>query len=198
MSATYIIYNIVPYGFILLLSYIFIDIFLDYFRKSKSSNINRILLYSFLFYLLSLIQIKFGGISFPLIDPAYSYKTFIFEETWFSVFNTIHSYINTWSYSGVFYNLVILIPLGIYFSVLFDLKSNLKAVTIVALTCIGIEIIHLLFGKMGMVLGSMNCLMIIISLFINIIGGTVGFLLAVHTLKRWNSFKNTGEVKLVN
>lgn len=198
MSATYIIYNIVPYGFILLLSYIFIDIFLDYFRKSKSSNLNRILLYSFLFYLLSLIQIKFGGITLPLIDPADSQSTFIYEGAWFGLFDTMHFNISTFSYSAIFYNLVILLPLGIYLSVLFDLKSNLKAVTLVALICIGIEIIHLLFGKMGMILGGMNYLMTIISLFINIFGGTIGFLLAGHTLKRWNSFKNTGEVKLVN
>gem|GEM_PF-6851648 len=45
--STYILHNIVPWGFSLLLLYIFIDIFLDFFRKPRMSHTKRIILYSF-------------------------------------------------------------------------------------------------------------------------------------------------------
>ena len=51
MHSTYILYNIVPLGFLILLVYIFIDIFLDYFRKVGKINKKRVILYSFIFYI---------------------------------------------------------------------------------------------------------------------------------------------------
>ena len=197
MSSTYIIYNIVPYGFVLLLGYIFIDLFLDYFRRPKRSNLKRILLYSFLFYLLCLIQIKFGGISLPPINPFESNRTFIIEGVWFGWFDTMHFNISIWSSSAIFNNLVIFLPLGMYISILFHLNSNKKAVSIISLACIGVELFHLLFEKFGLVIGGIHLFVIMIFLLINIIGGIIGFLMTGLILKRINSFKNTGEVKII-
>ncbi|WP_235867634.1 hypothetical protein [Ureibacillus chungkukjangi] len=146
--------------------------------------------------MLSLIQIKFGGITLPLIDPADSQSTFIYEGAWFGLFDIMHFNISTFSYSAIFYNLVILLPLGIYLSVLFKIKNSLKAFSIVTLTCIGVELIHNLFGKMGLVIGGMTIIPIVIILLINIIRGIIGFLIAERALKWMRSLKNTGEVKL--
>ncbi|MEK3981374.1 hypothetical protein MKY37_20385 [Psychrobacillus sp. FSL K6-2836] len=186
MSSTYIVYNIVPLGFLILLVYIFIDVLLDYFRKPKSSNLKRVILYSFLFYVLSLIQIKFGGITFPPQNPSDNMSDFIFTGDWFGIFDTMHFNIYSWSFSAVFYNLILFIPLGIYLIVLFNIKSNKKAVSIVVLSCVGIEIFLLLFDELGLVLGSTN-LLTIINLLTNTIGGFIGLIITRQTLKMFNS-----------
>lgn len=77
MHTNYVLYNIVPLGFLILLVYIFIDVFLDYFRKVKKSNLRRVILYTFIFYLISLIQIKLGGFTLFPQNPADNSRSFI-------------------------------------------------------------------------------------------------------------------------
>ncbi|WP_345783721.1 VanZ family protein [Ureibacillus aquaedulcis] len=179
----------------ILLVYIFIDIFLDYFRTPKRSNVKRVLLYSFLFYILSVVQAKFGGITLPPINPSDTHRTYIIQENWFGIFDTMHFNISIWSYSAIFYNLVLFVPLGFYLAVLFNLKAIRKAVSIVFLTCIGIEICRILLEAMGLVTIRNSALTLIINLLINIVGGVIGFKMVGVTLKRIKSFKHTSYVK---
>jgi len=194
MSSTYIVYNIVPLGFLILLVYIFIDILLDYFRKPKRSTIKRVILYSFLFYVLSLIQIKFGGIILPPQNPTDNMSTFISTGDWFGIFDRMYFNISSWSIAAVFYNVMLFVPVGIYLKVLFNIKSNKKAVSIVVLSCVGIEIFLLLFAELGLVLVGINMLTII-KLLINIVGGIVGLIITGVTLKMINSYIKASETK---
>lgn len=197
MSSTdYIVYNIVPLGFLILLIYIFLDIFLDYFRSSKRDNLQRVLLYSFLFYVLSVIQIKFGGITLPPQNPSDSASNFIFKDDWFGIFNTMYYKISVvWNYSAIFYNVVLFVPLGIYLLVFFNLKSNKKAYFFVVLSCIVIEILRFLLNELGLVTRGAN-IHIFSNMLINIVGGIVGFVFAGFTLKMVKS--NRHKVKILN
>lgn len=194
MHTNYVLYNIVPLGFLILLVYIFIDVFLDYFRKVKKSNLRRVILYSFIFYLISLIQIKLGGFTLFPQNPADNSRSFITTNDWFGIFDTMHFNIYFWSYSAIFYNLVLLLPFGIFLLVLFNLNSIKKAIFIVILSCLGIDLFRLLFGWFGLAnrnLGNMD----IIYLIFNILGGIFGLLLVKFAVKIIHSYKYTSEAK---
>lgn len=182
MESTYILYNIVPVGFILLLIYMFIDIFLDRFRKSTPSIVRRVLLYSFLFYLLSLIQIKFGGFSVPLLNKEDIRSTFISTNDWFGIYEGLNSKVTMGS-RAFLYNFLLFIPLGIYLSLLFNLKSTRKAASILIVSCSVFVMCHFAFHSIGLVFINLNILDILY-LFLNIAGGTIGFSLTKQMNKR--------------
>ena len=187
VHSTYILYNIVPLGFLILLVYIFIDVFLEYFRKVKKSNKKRVILYSFIFYSLSLIQIKFGGFTLPQ-NPADNSIRFISTNDWFGIFDTMHFNISIWSYSALFYNVILFVPFGISLLLLFNLKSNKKAISIVILSCSGIYFAGLLFGETGVVMRNNGNTDIIYLLF-NILGGVLGIFLVKYAVNFIRSYK---------
>lgn len=171
----HILYNIVPWGFILLLLYIFIDIFLDFFRQPKKSNTERIIFYSFLFYVLSLLQIKFGGIILPILTQVNNFSV-TFPVGWFDEYYSIYRKATMNVPSAIFYNLLLFIPLGIFLSILFKLNHLKQVVPIVMLSCIAIEILRFAFESYGLVL-ALNNNMFIKTLLFNILGGILGYLL---------------------
>jgi len=174
LHTNYVLYNIVPLGFLVLLFYIFIDVFLDYFRKEIKHNQRRVILDSFLFYLLCLLQIKVGGITLLPLNPADDSRSFITANDWFGIFDSIHFNMYLWSYSALAYNFLLLLPLGIFLFVLFHF--NYKAILIVILCCLGIELLRLLLGSFNLVprnIGSVDA----IYLLCNILGGIVGIVI---------------------
>ncbi|MBL3730053.1 hypothetical protein JIN86_10605 [Lysinibacillus sp. HST-98] len=176
MHTNYVLYNIVPFGFLVLLVYIFIDVFLDYFRKEIKPNQRRVTLYSFLFYLLCLLQIKVGGITLLPLNPADKSRSFITANDWFGIFDGIHFSMYLWSYSAIVYNFLLLLPLGIFLFVLFHFNNRNKAIFIVILCCLGIELLRLLLGAFSLVprnIGSLDG----IYLLCNMLGGIVGILI---------------------
>ncbi|UUV26536.1 MULTISPECIES: VanZ family protein [Lysinibacillus] len=176
MHTNYVLYNIVPFGFLVLLVYIFIDVFLDYFRKEIKPNQRRVTLYSFLFYLLCLLQIKVGGITLLPLNPADKSRSFITANDWFGIFDGIHFSMYLWSYSAIVYNFLLLLPLGIFLFVLFHFNNRNKAIFIVILCCLGIELLRLLLGSFSLVprnIGSLDG----IYLLCNMLGGIVGILI---------------------
>jgi len=176
LHTNYVLYNIVPFGFLVLLVYIFIDVFLDYFRKEIKPNQRRVTLYSFLFYLLCLLQIKVGGITLLPLNPADKSRSFITANDWFGIFDGIHFSMYLWSYSAIVYNFLLLLPLGIFLFVLFHFNNRNKAIFIVILCCLGIELLRLLLGSFSLVprnIGSLDG----IYLLCNMLGGIVGILI---------------------
>lgn len=176
MHTNYVLYNIVPFGFLVLLVYIFIDVFLDYFRKEIKSNQRRVTLYSFLFYLLCLLQIKVGGITLLPLNTADNSRSFITANDWFGIFDSIHFNMYLWSYSAIVYNFLLLLPLGIFLCVLFHFKNINKAIFLVILCCLGTELLRLLLGSFSLVprnIGSVDA----IYLLCNILGGIIGILI---------------------
>jgi glycopeptide antibiotics resistance protein len=175
-STTYILYNIVPYGFTILLIFIFIDIFLDRFRNKLQSPVRRILLYSFYFYILSLIQIKLGGISFPLKKKDDTSSIFISFNEWFGIYDLMNMKISMGFSQALIYNFLFFIPLGIYLSFLFSLKSTKKVISTLILICLIYLICYFILDWIGLVFKSFTILDISY-LFVNGIGGLTGFLI---------------------
>lgn len=176
MHTNYVLYNIVPFGFLVLLVYIFIDVFLDYFRKEIKRNQRRVTLYSFLFYLLCLLQIKVGGITLLPLNPADNSRSFITANDWFGIFDRIHFNMYLWSYSAIVYNFLLLLPLGIFLFVLFHFKNRNKAFFLVILCCLGIELLRLLLGSFSLVPRNIRTVDGIF-LLCNMLGGIVGILI---------------------
>ena len=195
MHSTYILYNIVPLGFLILLVYIFIDIFLDYFRKVEKINKKRVILYSFIFYLISLIQIKFGGFTLPQ-NSADNSRSFISTNDWFGIFDTMNFKISMWSYSAMIYNVILFVPLGIYLFLLFNLKSNKKAISIVILICLVIDVARLLLGWTGFTINHFGNTDMIDLLF-NILGGVLGICLAKYAVNFIRSYKLNNQTKII-
>lgn len=176
IQTTFMLYNIVPLGFSVLLAYIFIDIFCDLFRNRKKSSLKRILLYSFLFYLLSLIQIKFGGFTIPTQVLNNYNSTFISTNDWFGIYNIMNDKVSIDKLSFI-YNVLLFIPLGSYLLFLFKIRNISKVIIIVSLSCLGILILSVILKRLGLVLYGFNILDIIY-LLLNICGGILGFLLS--------------------
>ena len=187
---TYILYNIVPLGFILLLIFMFADIFLDYFRKTQKEYKRRVFVYSWIFYLLSLFQIKSGGLTLPPQDFTNLNTTFIPTGEWFGIYDTLYLLTSNGHPLSLFYNIVLFIPFGIYLSALFNMNRLKRIAAIVILGCIGIELVHLLLESIGLVMRSYN-LQKIGMLTMNIFGGIFGSLLVVFIrLKSKNLIKD--------
>ena len=195
VHSTYVLYNIVPLAFLILLVYIFIDIFLDYFRKVEKSNKNRVILYSFMFYLICLIQIKFGGFTLSQNSADFN-KTFISTNDWFGIFDTMNFKISMWSYSAIFYNVILFVPLGIYLLLLFNLNRNRKAIFIVILSSLVIDVARLILVWRGFTISSFGYTDIIYLLF-NISGGVLGIFLVKYTVNFIRSYKLNNQTKIV-
>lgn len=193
VHSTYVLYNIVPLAFLILLIYIFIDVFLDYFRKKEKSNNKRVVLYSFMFYIISLIQIKFGGFTVPQ-NPADTSRRFISTNDWFGLFDTLHYNTSIWSYSAILYNFILLVPFGIFIVLLFKIKRYTLAISIVILSCLGMDLSCLVLGSVGLTASHFGYTSMIYLIF-NILGGVFGILLVKYVANIIHSYRFTSEVK---
>ena len=195
MHSTYVLYNIVPIAFLILLVYIFIDVFLDYFRKVEKSAKKRVILYSSIFYVICLVQIKTGGFTLPQ-NPSDNGRSFIFTNDWFGIFDTMHFNISIFSYSALFYNFILFVPFGIFILLLFNLKSNKKAISIVVLSCLVIHVARLILGSSGFIMTYFGNTDIICLLF-NVLGGVLGIFLVKYTINYIHSYKLNNQTEMV-
>lgn len=195
MHSTYVLYNIVPLAFLILLVYIFIDVLLDYFRKVEKSAQKRVMLYSSIFYVISLVQIKLGGFTLHQ-NPADDFRNFISPNDGFGIFHTMHFNISLWSYSALFYNVILFVPFGIFLILLFNLKSNKKAISIVILSCLVIDVARLLIGWSGFAMSNFGNKDMIFFLF-NVLGGVLGIFLVKYAVNYIHSYKLKNQTKIV-
>lgn len=195
MPSTYVLYNIVPLAFLILLVYIFVDVLLDYFRKVEKSAKKRVMLYSFIFYVISLVQIKLGGFTLHQ-NPVDDIRNFISTNDWFGIFDTMHFNISIWSYSALFYNVILFVPFGIFLLLLFNLKSNKKAISIVILSCLVIDVARLLLGRSGFTMSNFGNKDMIFLLF-NVLGGVLGIYLVKYAVNYIRSYKLNNQKKIV-
>ncbi|MDR5658440.1 VanZ family protein [Serpentinicella sp. ANB-PHB4] len=175
--------DIVPIGSLLLVLYIISD----FFKHKKSKLLKRIVRYSFIFYLLYVVQVTTGGINIPPLREyrgiSYQLVPFKFLQDWVEMYNrggTDWFFLNSVKLS--LYNLVMLLPLGIYFPVLFHIKSFKKVVLYTMLTSLTIEIYQLIFSYYGLVLlRTAN----IDDIILNTVGGIIGYFIYRIVLSKW-------------
>ncbi|GAF66668.1 hypothetical protein BTS2_3570 [Bacillus sp. TS-2] len=137
-------------------------------------------------------QLTTGGIAFP---PQNDYGQIIQLIPFYFIIDWLRIY----DYNGFdwffwnsvklsFYNLIMLAPLGVYLSILFQHTKISKVFLIIFLTSLTIEIAQLILGYFGFVLGRGTN---VDDLILNTLGGVIGFIL-MQFLKRLyvNKFKN--------
>jgi len=147
---------------------------MDYFRKTKRNNLKRLIFYSFLFYILNLVQLKTGGIVFPKINETDSSQTFHYVGYLNGIYNTIFFKTSYTSFFSLFYNFILFIPYGAYISIYFNVKSLKKGILSVFLLCFGIEVVRFVFDYLGLVIKQGFDMSVIL---LNISGGILSFLL---------------------
>jgi glycopeptide antibiotics resistance protein len=175
---TYNVYNLATTGSLILLFYIFVDILLiDFFRKTKRNNVRRVIFYSFLFYSINLLQLISGGVVIPLQNESAPLLNYTNIGDWFGIYGTIDFKTSYWSPFSLFYNLVLFIPLGIYISMFFNIKSVKKIIFIILLACIGIETIQYVFKNLGLVNKQGFIKAEFIYLILNFSGGVLGYVI---------------------
>jgi hypothetical protein len=132
MVAGYMI-DVIPLGILLL----FIFIIIDCFRHKVANLLNRVLFYSFLFYLLFTFHYTTGYFHYPPREVG----TLIFQlvpfQFTFDLLNIYQLRGLDWFFWSIvrinFNNLIMLLPLGIYLAVLFN-KKTLKNVALIILS----------------------------------------------------------------
>lgn len=172
----FFIFNIVPIGTIILILYILID----FYRKRTNNLLKRIVFYSFIFYLLNVAQLTTGGIVFPPqqhVEANFGRVQFIpFYFIWDFFEIQQRMGFNWFFWNAVklsFYNMIMLFPLGVYLSIMFQVDNVKKAALIVFLVSLTIETYQLIGGYIGLLFGrTFN----VDDLILNTFGGVFGFI----------------------
>lgn len=177
-------FNVVSIGSILLFIYIIFDLL-----KNKGKNLlKRILFYSFIFYLLNVLQLTTGGINIP---PR---KDFGGVSVQLVPFHFIFNWVQLYRFFGGFswffwnsvrlsmYNVLMLIPFGIYLPVLFKIEKIKRVFNWSLLVTFIIEIYQLVFTYFGF---TYTRTFNVDDIILNTLGGMIGFLIYKILLKNW-------------
>lgn len=157
-------------GIILLSLYVIIDLI----RLKQINILRRVIFYSFLFYLIIVIELTTGGISLPPSENQFfrwQLIPFHFIYDWFLVSG------GSFFWNAVklsFFNFIMLFPLGVYLGLLYNIKQLKKATLIVFLTSLSIEVYQFVLGYFGFIFSrTFN----IDDLILNTLGGVLGFII---------------------
>lgn len=177
--------NLALVGMVFLLIYVFVDLI----RNRKHNRVKRVIFYSFLFYLIVVIQLTTGGISFPPEEnPVFRVQIipFYFIYDWFLVRNMGDLFF--WNAVRLsLYNLIMLLPLGVYLAILYNIKRLKKVILIIFMTSLTIEIYQFILGYYGFVFArSFN----IDDLLLNTLGGALGYIVFGWLNAAWMTHKN--------
>ncbi|UCZ54307.1 VanZ family protein [Bacillus shivajii] len=150
-------------------------IIIDFIRYRSKNLFKRAILYSFLFYLLFVADRTIGYLFFPPFEDTYlSFQLIPF----YFVRDILFFEVGSWYFWNTiklsFYNLIMLAPLGVYLSLLFDVRSMKKAVLIIFSVSFFIEVYQLVFTYFGLTLTrTFN----VDDLILNTLGGVIAFII---------------------
>jgi len=144
------ILDVLPFGIIALVLYIVMDII----KHRAKDLVRRIVFYSFLFYLINVLRVTTGGISLrPFQYSAVDFQLvpFSFIMDWIKEYN-IRGF-NWFFWNSVklsALNVVMLIPLGIYLPVLFNIRNAKNVLKYSSLASLTIEIYQVILSYYGL------------------------------------------------
>lgn len=175
--------DLLPIGTLLLILYIVFD----FFRNRTKSLLKRLVFYSFIFYLIIVLQVTTGGINIPPREEfqivTLQLLPFKFLFDWLQIYQTRgFDWIYWNSVKLSMYNVIMLLPLGIYLPVLFNVKIFKKVALYIMLFSLTIEIYQSIFSYFGLIiLRTSN----IDDLILNTLGGVIGFFIYNIALGSW-------------
>lgn len=154
-------------GLLGLLIYLLVD-----FKRKKLRNIwRRATFYSFIFYLIIVSHLTIGNFTIPLQEGQINIQLipFRFVSDWL-----IESNHGSWffwnSVKLTFYNLLLLLPLGVYLALFFHYRFK-KGVLIIFLTSLAIETLQLILSYVGLLFPRVFN---VDDLMLNTLGGAIG------------------------
>ena len=111
--------------------FLIIFIVIDFIRYGKRDILRRIIYYSFIYYILNVIQLTTGGIYIPpredLRIVTCQLIPFHFISDWIQKYNeTGFSWFFWRAVKLTLYNFIMLFPLGIYLPILFNVRESKK------------------------------------------------------------------------
>lgn len=168
-------WNVAAIGVLFLVIYIVIDII-----KNKRKNIlKRMVFYSFLIYMINVLHVTLGLISLSSYSMSHSIQWYLQLKPFYFIEDLVGLYRNNgldwffWnSIKLSFFNFILLFPLGVYLS-LFHVKSMKKAVFIIFLVTLTIEIVQLLLSYGGFLM--LHRKLNVDDLILNTAGGVLGY-----------------------
>ncbi|WP_078552536.1 VanZ family protein [Bacillus alkalicellulosilyticus] len=187
---------IVFFGTLILL----IFIAFDFIRMRTNDLVRRCIFYSFLFYLIFVLHYTVGShLSLPLNNEFFNWNYAFQLIPFYFVYDLylLYNHIDSWFFWNAvklsFLNVLLLLPFGVYLALLFNIKTVKKAAFILFLGSLTIESYQLLFGYIGLISGrTFN----VDDLILNTIGGVVGFIAMIHTLKFYKKYSKEVAVSL--
>ncbi|WP_353893013.1 VanZ family protein [Proteinivorax hydrogeniformans] len=165
-----------------------IFIVIDVVRNKSKNIIGRLVFYNFLIYLLKVFEVTTGNIHIPPRQGLgggvdIQLIPFRFIADWYQLY--VHRGADWFFWNSVrlsLYNVILLLPLGIYLPALFNVR-NIKRVTIwVMLTSLTIEIYQAIFSYYGLVFMRTSN---IDDIILNTLGGVIGFGFYKIALSKW-------------
>lgn len=151
-----------------------IYIIVDLIRKRFDNILRRLIIYSFIFYLIIVAHLTIGNIQIPPSTGFVSIQLipFHFISDWFLVGQAGDWFF--WnSVKLSFYNLIMLYPLGVYYGLLFNSNSLKNTIKFVFLTSLTIETLQLILTSLGLLFRRGFD---VDDLILNTIGGVIGYL----------------------
>lgn len=175
-------YSVIAVGLVLLIIYIIYD----FIKNKRQFLIRRIILYSFLYYCLVVIEQTTGGIIIPPKQDfvhgmaSYQFIPFHFVGEWMSGYYADGM---NWrlfnSMKLTFFNIILLFPMGVYLA-LFGMKNFKIAFIIIFLTTLTIESYQILFSYFGL---TNRRIFDVDDIILNSLGGMIGFFISLYTVK---------------
>ncbi len=171
-------------GILLLVIYIINDCI----RNKTKNLLRRVIFYSFVVYILYVFQYTTGGFHYPpqqqyfgtvIIQP----RPFQFVSDWIHAYQLGGPKWFFWiSVRLTLYNAIMLLPLGVYLKVLFNMKEIRKAAVVILLASIFIETYQIVFTYFGLVFPrTFN----VDDIILNTVGGVTGYYVSTVVLQRW-------------
>lgn len=163
---------------------LFIYIIIDLFKNGTKNWLHRFIFYTFIFYLCNVVQLTTGGIVFPPQDGILSNVQFIpfyFLYDWFNMYSNDGFDWFFWNAIKLtLYNVILLLPLGVYISLLWKPLRLEHVALIIFLSSLTIEISQLALGSLGFVIGRSFD---VDDLILNTLGGVMGYIIAEFLLR---------------
>ncbi len=181
-------------GSVFLLLFVVVDMFLH----KKKRMLHRIIFYSFLFYIINVLQLVTGGIVVPRSDQPFQLLLqsvpFHFLSDWYQDYkNNGFDWFFWNSVKLSFFNVLLLFPMGIYLPVLFKKGSWKRVIAGVFLTSFFIELLQLTLGFFRLL--EMSRSIDVDDLILNTIGGLLGFV-CYRIVRMMVPLKNRKEKRL--
>ena len=159
----------------------------DLFRNRTRGILKRLIMYSFIFYVINVLQVTTGGINIPPREEFQSVSfqliPFRFLLDWLQLYQSRGLDWFFWNSVRLsMYNLHLLLPLGIYLPTLFNIITLKKVAFFLMLVSLTIEIYQSVFSYFGLVfLRTSN----IDDILLNTFGGVIGFYVYQVALRSW-------------